>query len=169
MPSRVPQRVTLLELVEDYLHVGFQPRRLRRPLRQTLAVVLLQAGISLFRRSDMSITIHQSPLRTARFFSSASSPETVNSVPVQTELPGTAGSEAFLGQLSTLVPFLRQTIHVIFVARQPVDTDREVSAYNGHLELVCYHPLFLFNGHRARRRNCRQATCAAPKTGMSRR
>jgi Transposase DDE domain group 1 len=28
-----------------------------------------------------------------------------------------------------------------------VHGEQEGSAYNGHFESVCYHPLFLFNGH----------------------
>jgi hypothetical protein len=32
-------------------------------------------------------------------------------------------------------------------SESPVHGQQEGSAYNGHLESVCYHPLFLFNGH----------------------
>src|SRR5213080_4105857 len=31
--------------------------------------------------------------------------------------------------------------------RDGVHGQQEGSAYNGHFETVCYHPLFLFNGH----------------------
>ena len=32
-------------------------------------------------------------------------------------------------------------------SESPVHGQQEGSAYNGHFESVCYHPLFLFNGH----------------------
>ena len=32
-------------------------------------------------------------------------------------------------------------------SESPVHGAQEGSAYNGHVELVCYHPLFLFNEH----------------------
>jgi hypothetical protein len=32
-------------------------------------------------------------------------------------------------------------------SESPVHGQQEGSAYNGHFETVCYHPLFLFNGH----------------------
>ena len=32
-------------------------------------------------------------------------------------------------------------------SESPVHGDQEGSAYNGHFESVCYHPLFLFNSH----------------------
>src|SRR6202140_313591 len=32
-------------------------------------------------------------------------------------------------------------------SESPVHGEQEGSAYNGHFESVCYHPLFLFNGH----------------------
>ena len=32
-------------------------------------------------------------------------------------------------------------------SERPVHGEQEGSAYNGHFESVCYHPLFLFNGH----------------------
>lgn len=32
-------------------------------------------------------------------------------------------------------------------SESPVHGQQESSAYNGHFEWVCYHPLFLFNGH----------------------
>ena len=32
-------------------------------------------------------------------------------------------------------------------SERPVHGQQEGSAYNGHFESVCYHPLFLFNGH----------------------
>ena len=65
-----------------------------------------------------------SPPRTARCFRRARFrlPRPSNSVRVQSEPPGTAGSEAFLVQLPTLVPFLRETYPVTFGARQPVGT-----------------------------------------------
>jgi hypothetical protein len=39
-------------------------------------------------------------------------------------------------------------------SESPVHGEQEGSAYNGHFESVCYHPLFLFNGH---------GDCLAPK------
>jgi hypothetical protein len=32
-------------------------------------------------------------------------------------------------------------------SESPVHGEQEGSAYNGHFESVCYHPLFLFNSH----------------------
>src|SRR6266850_8557729 len=32
-------------------------------------------------------------------------------------------------------------------SESPVHGQQEGSAYNGHFESVCYHPLFLFNDH----------------------
>ena len=32
-------------------------------------------------------------------------------------------------------------------SESPVQGQQEGSAYNGHFETVCYHPLFLFNGY----------------------
>ena len=32
-------------------------------------------------------------------------------------------------------------------SESPVHGQQEGSAYNGHFEAVCYHPLFLFNKH----------------------
>lgn len=32
-------------------------------------------------------------------------------------------------------------------SESPVHRQQEGSAYNGHFETVCYHPLFLFNDH----------------------
>ena len=32
-------------------------------------------------------------------------------------------------------------------SESPVHGQQEGSAYNGHFETVCYHPLFLFNDH----------------------
>jgi Transposase DDE domain group 1 len=48
----------------------------------------------------------------------------------------------------------------------PVYGDQEQSAYNGHFESTCYHPLLLFNGEG----DClgaklRPVTCTAPRTG----
>ena len=50
----------------------------------------------------------------------------------------------------------------------PVYGEQEQSAYNGHFESTCYHPLLLFN----REGDClaaklRPATCTAPKAGKS--
>jgi hypothetical protein len=53
-------------------------------------------------------------------------------------------------------------------SESPVYGEQEGSAYNGHFESVCYHPLFLFNSQgTAWRRSCVRATCTAPKTGMN--
>ena len=53
-------------------------------------------------------------------------------------------------------------------SESPVHGEQEGSAYNGHFESVCYHPLFLFNSHGdCLRRSFVRAMCIAPKTGMS--
>ena len=48
----------------------------------------------------------------------------------------------------------------------PVHGQQEGSAYNGHFESVCYHPLLLFNQHGDFAAN---ATCTAPRTDCCRR
>src|SRR5579863_10283983 len=53
-------------------------------------------------------------------------------------------------------------------SESPVHGQQEGSAYNGHFESVCYHPLFLFTvTETAWRRSCAAATCTAPTTGTS--
>ncbi len=53
-------------------------------------------------------------------------------------------------------------------SESPVHGEQEGSAYNGHFESVCYHPLFLFNSHEtAWRRSYVRAMCTAPRTGMN--
>ena len=48
----------------------------------------------------------------------------------------------------------------------PVHGQQEGSAYNGHYESVCYHPLLLFNQHGdVWRRSCGRATSPATRTG----
>ena len=37
-------------------------------------------------------------------------------------------------------------------SESPVHGQQEGSAYNGHFEKVCFHPLFLFNEHRSEER-----------------
>ena len=50
----------------------------------------------------------------------------------------------------------------------PVHGQQEGSAYNGHFESVCYHPLLLFNQHGdCLAASCVQATCTALRTGRS--
>jgi Transposase DDE domain group 1 len=45
---------------------------------------------------------------------------------------------------------------------------QENSAYNGHFESTCYHPLLLFNRKAtAWRQSCGPATSTVPKTGKS--
>ena len=53
-------------------------------------------------------------------------------------------------------------------SESPVHGEQEGSAYNGHFESVCYHPLFcsVVTGT-AWRRSYVQAMCTAPKTGMN--
>jgi hypothetical protein len=48
----------------------------------------------------------------------------------------------------------------------PVYGEQEQSAYNGHFESTCYHPLLLFNGNGdCLGRSCGRATCIVPRTG----
>jgi hypothetical protein len=47
----------------------------------------------------------------------------------------------------------------------PVYGEQEQSAYNGHFESTCYHPLLLFNGEGDCLGSCDPATCTVPKTG----
>ena len=49
----------------------------------------------------------------------------------------------------------------------PVYGEQEQSAYNGHFESTCYHPLLLFNGEGdcLGERSCGRATCIVPRTG----
>jgi hypothetical protein len=44
-------------------------------------------------------------------------------------------------------PFARRLILDIDSSESPVHGAHEQSAYNGHFESVCYHPLFVFNQH----------------------
>ena len=50
----------------------------------------------------------------------------------------------------------------------PVYGQQENSAYNGHFESTCYHPLLLFNGEGdCLAESCGPATSTAPKTGKN--
>jgi len=51
-----------------------------------------------------------------------------------------------IGQAETLDRSDR-TVLDMDSSESPVHGQQEGSAYNGHFETVCYHPLFLFNGH----------------------
>jgi len=51
---------------------------------------------------------------------------------------------------ATLPPTPRMTLD-IDSSDSPVHGTQELSAYNGHVESVCYHPLFVFNQPRAHR------------------
>jgi Transposase DDE domain group 1 len=44
-------------------------------------------------------------------------------------------------------PLARRLILDIDSSESPVHGGQEQSAYNGHFESVCYHPLFVFNQH----------------------
>ena len=46
-----------------------------------------------------------------------------------------------------VAPRLIQTLLDMDSSESPVHGQQEGSAYNGHFESVCYHPLFLFNDH----------------------
>ena len=53
-------------------------------------------------------------------------------------------------------------------SESPVHGAQEGSAYNGHFESVCYHPLFLFTEHgTASPLRCGPATCIALTTGTT--
>ena len=49
----------------------------------------------------------------------------------------------------------------------PVYGQQEQSAYNGHFESSCYHPLLLFNRPTVWRPSCDRATCTVPRTGKN--
>jgi Transposase DDE domain group 1 len=49
-------------------------------------------------------------------------------------------------------------------SESPVHGQQEGSAYNGHFETVCYHPLFLFNDHGS----CPRSTASRPRDSASR-
>ena len=51
-----------------------------------------------------------------------------------------------IGQAETLDRSDR-TVLDMDSSESPVHGEQEGGAYNGHFESVCYHPLFLFNGH----------------------
>ncbi len=50
----------------------------------------------------------------------------------------------------------------------PVYGEQEQSAYNGHFESTCYHPLLLFNRDAiVWRQSCVPATCTAPRVSRA--
>jgi len=51
-----------------------------------------------------------------------------------------------LGRAESLDGFKRMVLDMDS-CESPVHGEQEGSAYDGHLESVCYHPLFLFNSH----------------------
>jgi hypothetical protein len=55
-------------------------------------------------------------------------------------------SGRWVDQVRTKKPFLRLVLDMDSSV-SPTHGDQEGSAYNGHFECTCYHPLFLFNQH----------------------
>jgi Transposase DDE domain group 1 len=81
--------------------------------------------------------------------------------------PGTAGSVS-RGSFHAFDDSVSADRVVLDMDESSVHGQQEGSAYNGHFESVCYHPLFLFNNEGdSWRRGCGRATSTVPMTGTS--